>query len=113
MGCNGSKSCDHCRIDGSCVVKERAGEFLYNFFVCWCQERVAARIRGVLCFCPVAGLDVGVRPILRFLWMFVVENFDGICDIFEHGDLDDSPLLTPADKKFVQEVNKPTPMKTQ
>ena len=99
LDCDGSKSCEHCRINGSCVVKEGAGNFLYNFFVCWCQERGVVHIGGVLCFCPVAGIDVGVRPILRFLWMFVVETFDGIHDIFENGEVDDEVLVVPIEIK--------------
>ena len=38
---------------------------------------------------------MGVRLILRFLSVFVVETFDGIRDIFEHGEVDDAVLLVP------------------
>ena len=95
LGYDGSKSCKHCSIDGSCIVKESPGDFLYNFFVCWCQEKGVVSIGGVLCLCLVYGLDVGVRLILWFSWMFMVETFDGICNIFEHGDVDDAVLVIP------------------
>ena len=90
MGCDGSKRCEHFRIDDSCIVKEGAGDFLYKLFVFWYQERGVIHIGGVLLFPPVAGLDVGVRLILRFLLMFEVETFDGIHNIFEHGEVDDA-----------------------
>ena len=38
---------------------------------------------------------MGVRLILLFSWMFVVEIFDGICDIFEHGKVDEAGLGSP------------------
>ena len=70
-----------------------------HFFVCWCQKRGVVCIREVLFFSPIDGLDVGVRLILWFLWMFVVETFDGICDIFEHGEVDEVFLVVPINFK--------------
>ena len=72
---------------------------MYKLFVFWCQERGVVHIGGVLRFCPVAEFDVGVRLILRFSWMFVVETFDGICDIFEHGEVDEVFLVVPINFK--------------
>ena len=44
----------------------------------------------VLCLlelCSILGLEVRVWLVLRFLWMGMVEAFDGLTDIVEHGDV--------------------------
>ena len=63
-------------------------------------RRGGSSTSGEYCgFCPVVVLDVGVRLILWFLSVFVVETFDGIRDIFEHGEVDDAVLLVPIEIK--------------
>ena len=42
---------------------------------------------------------MGVRLILRFLWIFVGETFDGVCNIFENGEVDDAVLVVPIEIK--------------
>ena len=61
-----------------------------------------------MCLCPIDGLDVGVRLILWFLWMFVVETFDDICDIFEDVEVDDAVLVVPT--KIKTQVAFPFPI---
>ena len=55
--------------------------------------------RGSTVIFPVDGVDMGVRLILWFSWMFVLETFDGTRDIFEHGEVDDAVLVVPINIK--------------
>ena len=70
-------------------------QLLRHFFVCWAKEREVVSFRCILGLCPVGMFDMGVRLILKFLWLLVIETLESIENIGEHGEVHYAVAIVP------------------
>ena len=82
--CNGSKCCQHSRIDCSRIIQKISRDFLYKIFTGYDEGFRYVCSLCILVLCSIVCPNVLVRLVLRILGFVVSESCEGICYIRQH-----------------------------
>ena len=84
---NVAKCGEYDGIHSPCVIEQSADNFLDISFLWRTKEQGVVCIRYILGLYPVDRFDMGVRLILKFSWLVVVETHEDINNIGKHGEV--------------------------
>ncbi len=88
LGGNGAQCSEHCAVDASCIVEERANYLLNVLLALFGEGWGCANGLRILIGCTIHGLDVGIQLMLRLCQWRMLESDECLRYIIKHGDMD-------------------------